>query len=37
MLKGDAIDLFSEVLALNENTSMDRSTWISLKNKNIKP
>jgi hypothetical protein len=31
MLKGDAIDLLNGFLALNENTSMDRSTWISLK------
>jgi hypothetical protein len=29
MLKGDAIDLLNGVLALNENTSMDKSTWIS--------
>jgi len=29
MSKGYAIDLLNGVLALNEDTSMDKSTWIS--------
>jgi hypothetical protein len=36
MLKGDAINLINRVLTLNENSSLDRSRWVSLKN-NEKP